>query len=91
MQPTFKQVPPNIGDPASSENSSIHAVFKPSCEALIAATYPAGPPPITTTSYINFYYPINLIATFRVILIVLLLKPKILQLLYHLIICDHNS
>ena len=30
---------------------STQAVFKPSCPALMAATYPPGPPPTTTTSY----------------------------------------
>ena len=30
---------------------STQAVFRPSCEALIAATYPPGPPPTITTSY----------------------------------------
>ena len=40
----LRQVPPRV------PLDSIHAVFKPSCEALIAQTYPAGPPPITVTS-----------------------------------------
>ena len=37
MQPTFKQVPP------SAPRFSMHAVRKPSCAALMAATYPPGP------------------------------------------------
>src|SRR5262245_65515436 len=30
----------------------MHAVFMPSCAQRIAAVYPAGPAPITTTSYL---------------------------------------
>mmetsp|Transcript_28475 Transcript_28475/g.68487 ORF Transcript_28475/g.68487 Transcript_28475/m.68487 type:complete len:348 (-) Transcript_28475:141-1184(-) len=43
MHPTLRQVPPR------APRFSMHTVFKPSCEALIAATYPAGPPPITAS------------------------------------------
>src|SRR6185369_16682032 len=43
IQPTFKQTPP-------SHCLSTIATFCLSCEARIAATYPAGPAPITTTS-----------------------------------------
>ena len=45
IQPILRHVPPRV------PLDSIHAVFKPSCDALIAHTYPAGPPPITVTSY----------------------------------------
>ncbi|KAI9910016.1 hypothetical protein PsorP6_010428 [Peronosclerospora sorghi] len=45
MQPTLRHVPPNF------PRDSIHAVWSPSCAALMAATYPPGPPPMTTTSY----------------------------------------
>mmetsp|Transcript_4127 Transcript_4127/g.12887 ORF Transcript_4127/g.12887 Transcript_4127/m.12887 type:complete len:224 (+) Transcript_4127:1413-2084(+) len=45
MQPTLRHVPPSVPRP------STHAVFSPSCAALMAATYPPGPPPTTTTSY----------------------------------------
>src|SRR6478752_5064552 len=44
MQPQFKQMPPRL-------SFSMIAVLNPNCEALIAATYPPGPLPITTTSY----------------------------------------
>src|SRR5690606_24521701 len=50
IQPTFKQVPPLTPLPSSLRHFSTHAVFKPSWAARIAATYPAGPEPITTTS-----------------------------------------
>ena len=43
IHPLFKQVPPKW-------TFSTIATFPPNCAALIAATYPAGPPPITTTS-----------------------------------------
>ena len=47
----LRQVPP------SAPRDSMHAVFNPSCEALIAQTYPAGPPPITVTSnFLTFNY-----------------------------------
>ena len=45
MHPTLRHVPP------SDPRISTHAVFRPSCPALMAATYPPGPPPITTRSY----------------------------------------
>jgi hypothetical protein len=45
IHPTFKQVPPNVS------LFSIHTVFKPFYPALIAPTYPPGPPPITAKSY----------------------------------------
>ena len=44
MHPTFKHVPPNV------PRDSTQAVLSPSCAALIAQTYPPGPPPITITS-----------------------------------------
>src|SRR5690242_5567698 len=44
MQPTFTHVPPSV------LSISTHTVFKPSCPARIAATYPPGPPPMITTS-----------------------------------------
>ena len=43
MHPTFKHVPPRLIFPLSSIESSIQRVFKSSCAALMAATYPAGP------------------------------------------------
>ena len=43
MQPTFRQTPPQY-------RSSMIAVRRPSCAARIAATYPPGPAPTTTTS-----------------------------------------
>ena len=45
MHPTLRHVPPRV------PRLSTHAVFRPSCEALMAATYPPGPPPTTTRSY----------------------------------------
>ena len=42
MQPQFRHNPPTA-------SFSINAVFKPNCAALIAETYPPGPPPITVT------------------------------------------
>ena len=42
IQPTFKQVPPNLF-------FSITVTSAPSIAALKAATYPPGPPPITAT------------------------------------------
>ncbi len=50
MQPTFVQVPPGAGPPCAFFQSSMQAVANPSCAARIAAMYPPGPPPITTTS-----------------------------------------
>src|SRR5947207_3238302 len=44
MQPTLRQTPPQYF-------FSTTAVLKPSCAARIAATYPPGPAPRTTTSY----------------------------------------
>ena len=44
IHPTFRQVPPRV------PLFSIHTVFNPFYAALIAATYPPGPPPITATS-----------------------------------------
>jgi hypothetical protein len=43
MHPTLRQTPPQYF-------SSMTAAFSPSCEARIAATYPPGPAPSTTTS-----------------------------------------
>src|SRR2546427_2558857 len=50
MQPTLVHAPPSAGLPSAPRHSSTQAVFSPSCAARIAATYPPGPPPITTTS-----------------------------------------
>eukprot|EP00126_Sphaerothecum_destruens_P011011 Sdes_comp20840_c0_seq1m17521 len=44
MHPTFRHVPPRV------PLFSTHTVFRPSCAALMAATYPPGPPPITAKS-----------------------------------------
>lgn len=44
MQPTLRHVPPNVSF------FSTQTVFSPNCAALIAATYPPGPDPITTRS-----------------------------------------
>ena len=44
IQPTFKQVPPRV------PLFSTQAVFKPNWAAFMAATYPPGPPPMTTKS-----------------------------------------
>ena len=44
MQPTFRQVPPNVA------YFSMMAVLKPSWAQRIADTYPPGPEPIMTTS-----------------------------------------
>src|SRR5271156_868190 len=46
MQPTCRQVPPRNG------SFSTTATFNPHCAARIAATYPPGPLPITTKSYL---------------------------------------
>ncbi len=46
MQPTLRQVPPSVG------RFSTTATFMPSCAALMAATYPPGPPPMTMRLYI---------------------------------------
>ena len=43
--PTFRQVPPSAPRP------STQATLSPSCAALMAATYPPGPPPMITTSF----------------------------------------
>src|SRR3990167_8525926 len=53
MQPTFRQVPPRAILPSLSWYFSIQAVFRPSCAALMAATYPPGPPPLTAPA--NFW------------------------------------
>ena len=45
IQPTLRQVPPRVS------RISMQAVFMPSCAARMAATYPPGPPPMTTKSY----------------------------------------
>jgi hypothetical protein len=37
MQPTLVHVPPGAGLPASRDQSSMHAVEKPSCAARMAA------------------------------------------------------
>lgn len=44
MHPTLRQVPPKVS------SFSMQIVFIPKCAALIDATYPPGPPPITTRS-----------------------------------------
>ena len=49
IHPTFKQVPPK------ALVFSTHKTLNPSWEALIAATYPPGPPPITIKSN-SFYH-----------------------------------
>jgi hypothetical protein len=49
MQPTFKQVPPNVG------YFSMMVVLNPNCAARMAATYPPGPEPITATSVVIFF------------------------------------
>ncbi len=38
IQPQFRQIPPKL-------SLSITTVLNPNCAALIAATYPPGPPP----------------------------------------------
>uniref|UniRef100_A0A1Y1JWY8 Uncharacterized protein n=1 Tax=Photinus pyralis TaxID=7054 RepID=A0A1Y1JWY8_PHOPY len=45
MHPTLRQVPPRV------PRFSIQATFMPSWPALIAATYPATPPPMITRSF----------------------------------------
>ncbi len=45
-QPQFRQIPPSL-------SSSIQATLAPSCAALIAATYPPGPPPNIAISYFS--------------------------------------
>ena len=54
IQPLCKHVPPN-------KDFSTIATFLPNCEALIAATYPAVPPPRTTKSYcfLTWSYSLN--------------------------------
>ena len=47
MHPILRQVPPSFPRP------SIQVTFMPICAALIAETYPPGPPPRTTTSWIG--------------------------------------
>src|SRR5271155_3296588 len=46
MQPTCRQVPPRKG------SFSTTATFRPHCAARMAATYPPGPLPMITTSYL---------------------------------------
>src|SRR3954465_1419332 len=46
MQPQFRQMPP-------ARSRSLQATLKPSCEARMAATYPPGPAPTTTRSYLS--------------------------------------
>src|SRR5882724_1815680 len=46
MQPQFRQMPPG-------RSRSTHAVLKPSCAPRMAATYPPGPAPTTTRSYLS--------------------------------------
>src|SRR5688572_14845424 len=43
MHPQFRQMPPRC-------SRSTQAVFRPSCAARIAVTYPPGPPPTTMMS-----------------------------------------
>ena len=45
IHPQLRHTPPR-------RSSSKSATFIPSCEALIAATYPPGPPPIIDISYL---------------------------------------
>ena len=47
MQPTRRQVPPK------RDSLSMQAVLNPSWAARMAATYPPGPAPITTTSNVS--------------------------------------
>src|SRR5690606_31295349 len=49
-QPTRRQVPPRAGLPSLPRAASTQAVFRPSWAARMAAWYPAGPAPMTTTS-----------------------------------------
>ena len=54
IQPIFKHVPPNVL-PFSMQQTEC-----PSCAALIAQTYPAGPPPIIAISnFSNIKHPIK--------------------------------
>src|SRR3981081_4199384 len=53
MQPTLVQVPPGAGLPSAVFQSSTQAVLNPSCAARIAAMYPPGPAPMTTTSNVS--------------------------------------
>src|SRR5450432_1920266 len=46
MQPQFRQMPPG-------RSRSMHATLKPSCAPRMAATYPPGPAPTTTRSYLS--------------------------------------
>src|ERR1700733_10453379 len=47
MQPTLRQVPPKV------PRLSMQALESPNCPARIAALYPPGPPPMTTTSKVS--------------------------------------
>lgn len=48
IHPTLRHVPPR------EPRISTHAVLRPICPALMAATYPPGPPPTTTMSYCSW-------------------------------------
>src|SRR5690606_38299150 len=50
MQPTLVQVPPGAGPPLALLQASMHATDMPSWAARMAAMYPPGPAPMTTTS-----------------------------------------
>ncbi|CFN78500.1 Uncharacterised protein [Bordetella pertussis] len=50
MQPTLVQVPPGAGPPWPFCQASMQATDIPSWAARIAAMYPPGPAPMTTTS-----------------------------------------
>ncbi len=52
IQPRFRQVPP-------TSRFSTTAVLIPSCAARMEATYPPGPPPITTTSVVTSSFAIG--------------------------------
>jgi hypothetical protein len=53
MHPTLRQVPPKV------EYFSTKAVLRPNCAQRMAETYPPGPEPITTTSYIKIDFAQN--------------------------------
>jgi len=53
IQPQLRQIPPSL-------SRSMMATFKPSCAALIAATYPPGPEPMTVRS--NCFSAMNILS-----------------------------
>src|SRR5690242_20108030 len=50
MQPILRQVPPKV------PRLSMQALFSPSWPARMAALYPPGPPPMTTTSKLSLIH-----------------------------------